>query len=137
MFFYDYRTYLGSNARPRLIYAKCFQLTCQIIEYCSQEGLEFQLLLNRFGAEQFLARLSQSAFAQKFVFKGGSLLAYLIDTDRKTKDLDFTIKHLSNQVDEITAIIKSVLETPVDDCLEWGEIEGSALTLKPTAPFLA
>lgn len=103
-------------------------LHAKLLNIARQEGLEFQLLLNRFGAEQFLERLSQSAFAQKFVFKGGSLLAYLIDTDRKTKDLDFTIKHLSNQVDEVAAIIKSVLETRVDDCLEWGEIEGSPLT---------
>lgn len=103
-------------------------LHAKLLNIARKEGLEFQLLINRFGAEQFLARLSQSPFVEKFIFKGGSLLAYLIDTDRKTKDLDFTIIHLSNQVDEIRNIIKSVLEIPMDDCLDWGAIEGSTLT---------
>ncbi len=103
-------------------------LHAKLLNIARKERIEFQLLMNRFGAEQFLARLSRSPFAKKFIFKGGSLLAYLIDTDRKTKDLDFTIKHLSHQVDEVADVIKSVLRIPLDDCLKWGEIESSPLT---------
>ena len=103
-------------------------LHAKLLNIARKEGIEFQLLLNRFGAEQFLARLSQSDFVNKFIFKGGALLAYLIDTDRKTKDLDFTINQLGNQVEEVTAIIQSVLKIPMDDCVDWGEVEGSPLT---------
>ena len=103
-------------------------LHAKLLNIARKEGIEFQLLLNRLGAEQFLARLSQSPFANQFIFKGGALLAYLIDTDRKTKDLDFTLNKLSNQVEEITAIIQSVLKIPMDDCVDWGDTKGSPLT---------
>jgi len=109
-------------------------LHAKLLNIARKEGIEFQLLLNRFGAEQFLARLSQSPFVDKFIFKGGALLAYLIDTDRRTKDLDFTLKQLSNQVGEVTQIIQSILKIPMDDCLQWGEIEGSPLT-HPDMPY--
>ena len=39
----------------------------------------------------------------------------------------FSIKQLSNQVDEITSVIRSILEISVDDGIEWKEIEGSPL----------
>ena len=69
-------------------------LHAKLLNSARQEGLEFQLLLNRFGAEQFLERLTKSRYAERFIFKGGSLLAYIIETDRKTRDLDFSIKPL-------------------------------------------
>ena len=102
-------------------------LQAKLLNIARQTGLEFQLLLNRFGAEQFLVRLSESPFVEKFIFKGGSLLTYLIETERRTKDLDFTVKQLGNQVDDVVSVIKSVLAIPMDDGLEWGEIEGYAL----------
>jgi len=55
------------------------------------------------------------------------LLTYLIDSDRKTKDLDFSIRELSNEVDEIVTVVRSVLEIPVKDGFNWGGIKGKAL----------
>lgn len=102
-------------------------LHARILNIAHTKKVDFQVLLNRLAAEQFLYRLSQSPYSKKFIFKGGSLLTYLIDSDRKTKDLDFSIKEISNQVDDITKIIQSVLEIPVDDGLEWKNVEGKAL----------
>jgi predicted nucleotidyltransferase component of viral defense system len=39
--------------------------------------------------ERFLARLSQSSYRDKFVLKGGTLLAKYLPLGRETKDLDF------------------------------------------------
>jgi hypothetical protein len=103
-------------------------LHAKLLSIARKDRIEFQLLLNRFGAEQFLARLSQSSYVDKFIFKGGALLAYLIDTARKTKDLDFTISQLSNQVEEVTAVIQTVLKIQMDVCVSWSKIEGSPLT---------
>ena len=102
-------------------------LHAKLLNIARRQGLDFQLLLNRFGAEQFLARLSESTFVEKFVFKGGSLLTYLIDTERKTKDLDFTIKQLSHEVRDVERVIQAVLAIPIDDGLEWGQLQGSPL----------
>ena len=67
-------------------------LKAKLLNLAKEKNVELQVLLDRFGAEQFLARLSQSAVANQFIFKGGSLLVYLIETNRKTRDIDFSIK---------------------------------------------
>ena len=66
-------------------------LQARLVIVAREKKLEHQNLFNRFGVEQFLERLSRSSVARKFVFKGGTLLAYLIETDRKTRDLDFSV----------------------------------------------
>ncbi len=45
-----------------------------------------QLLL-----ERFLARLSHSKHQQKFIFKGGLLLAQYLMIGRETADIDFSL----------------------------------------------
>jgi len=92
-----------------------------------QLGVDLQLLFNRYGAEGFLARLSASPFRERFIFKGGSLLAYLIDSERKTKDLDFSIRQISNKVDDALDIIQEILNIPMDDGLVWDSPEGAPL----------
>ena len=89
-------------------------LRARLLNISKEKKIDLQFLLNRLGAEQFLYRLSQSPHAEKFIFKGGSLLTYLIESERKTKDLDFSIREISNQVDETVKIIRSVLDIPVD-----------------------
>lgn len=102
-------------------------LQAKLLNIAHQKGLDFQLMLNRFGAEQFLARLSQSTFVDQFVFKGGSLLAYLVDTERKTKDLDFSLWQISHQVEEVKQAIQEILSIPLEDGITWKKIEGSSL----------
>src|SRR3989338_2899942 len=99
-------------------------MQARILNISREKKIDFQLLLNRLAAEQFLCRLSQSPHVEKFIFKGGSLLNYLIDSDRKTKDLDFSIKQIRNQVDDVVKIIRSILDIPVDDGIEWKDMEG-------------
>lgn len=103
-------------------------LQVKLLKVAKEKRIEFQLLLNQFGAEQFLARLSLSPVAEKFIFKGGTLLTYLIKTDRKTKDLDFLIKQISNEVEELIKVIQSIQEIPLEDGITWGKIQGGALS---------
>lgn len=102
-------------------------LKAKLLHISKENNIDFQVILNRFGAEQFLARLSQSEVAGQFVFKGGSLLMYLIETNRKTRDIDFSINRLSNQVDNLIAVIQNILEVDLDDGIVWGKPVGEAL----------
>lgn len=102
-------------------------LRARLLNLSKEKKIDFQWLLNRLGAEQFLYRLSQSPHAEKFIFKGGSLLTYLIESDRKTKDLDFSVRQITSQVDEVAKIIRSILEIHVDDGIAWKEVEGEPL----------
>ena len=52
---------------------------------------DFQLLLQRYGAERFLYRLGESPYRERFVLKGAMLLALWGEAIyRPTRDLDFT-----------------------------------------------
>lgn len=102
-------------------------LRARLLNLSREKKIDFQWLLNRLGAEQFLYRLSQSLHSEKFIFKGGSLLTYLINSERKTKDLDFSMRQIASQVDEVVKIIRSVLDIPVDDGIKWMEVEGEPL----------
>lgn len=103
-------------------------IKAKLLHISRENNIDFQVILNRFGAEQFLARLSQSEVASQFVFKGGSLLMYLIKTNRKTRDIDFSIKRLSNQVDNLVTVIQSILEIDLDDGIAWDKPVGEALS---------
>lgn len=103
-------------------------IKAKLLHISKEDNIDFQVILNRFGAEQFLARLSQSEVVSQFVFKGGSLLMYLIETNRKTRDIDFSINRLSNQVDNLVTVIQRVLEIDLDDGIVWGKPIGEALS---------
>ena len=60
-----------------------------------------QLLL-----ERFLARLSASPYQDKFIFKGGLLLAQYIAINRETIDIDFLITKIKSEMQNIEKIIK-------------------------------
>ena len=102
-------------------------LHAKLLNISRAQKVDIQLLLNRLAAEQFLYRLSLSPYAQKFIFKGGSLLTYLIESDRKTKDLDFSIKQMKNQVEDIVKITRSILDIAVDDGIDWKKTDGAPL----------
>lgn len=108
------------NTNPKSIHAK-------LLNIAQETKGDFQDLLNRYGAESFLARLARSPFAERFIFKGGFLLTYLIHTERKTQDLDFSIRQISNKVDEAANVISEILAIAVDDGLIWQPLESAAL----------
>src|SRR3989338_5754411 len=102
-------------------------IRAKLLNVAKEDKVIFQDLLHRYGAEQFLARLSSSDFLERFIFKGGSLLTYLIDTKRQTKDLDFSIRQIGNKVEDALTIIRGILEIPMDDGLTWDEPTGTPL----------
>ena len=102
-------------------------IRAKLLNVAKYEKIIFQDLLHRYGAEQFLARLSSSEFLERFIFKGGSLLAYLVDTERQTKDLDFSIRQISNKVEDTLATIRCILEMPMEDGLKWDSPEATPL----------
>jgi hypothetical protein len=66
--------------------------------------------------EGFLARLVESAYADRLILKGGVLLAAL-DVRRPTRDVDFQGQYMSNDVGQVLAIVKAIASAPIDDGL--------------------
>lgn len=69
-----------------------------------------QLLL-----ERFLARLSVSPHQNKFIFKGGLLLAQYIVINRETIDLDFMLTKLKAESQQIEKAIKEISAIDTQD----------------------
>ncbi|OGT62346.1 MAG: hypothetical protein A3E85_03815 [Gammaproteobacteria bacterium RIFCSPHIGHO2_12_FULL_45_12] len=65
-----------------------------------------QLLL-----ERFLARLSDSPYQDKLIFKGGLLLAQYIAINRETIDIDFLMTKIKSEMGNIEKVIKEVAAT--------------------------
>ena len=76
-----------------------------------ETNLTFQIILQLFAQEEFLRKLSQSEYNKKFVLKGGMFIYTLTNYEsRPTKDVDFVMRSLSNELDDIRAIIAEICE---------------------------
>lgn len=64
-------------------------ILARLLALAKQRGDDYNLLLNRFGTERLLARVSASSHADRFLLKGALLFALWYDTPhRPTKDVD-------------------------------------------------
>lgn len=64
-------------------------ILARLLTLAKQRGNDYSLLLNRFGMERLLARVSASPHADRFLLKGALLFALWYDTPhRPTKDAD-------------------------------------------------
>lgn len=78
-------------------------------------GRPTQELLQLYVLEGFLDRLAVSDVRDRFVLKGGVLLAAFA-TRRPTKDVDLAGVNLANSTEAVLAVIQTVLETsPAED----------------------
>jgi predicted nucleotidyltransferase component of viral defense system len=79
------------------------------------QGKPFAELLQYYGMERFLYRLSKSEYVDKFVLKGGLLIyGWNIPLRRPTRDIDFR-GYLDNSAQTIRRAIKDVIEEPVPE----------------------
>ncbi len=66
--------------------------------------------------ERFLERISLSENKDKFILKGGMLVAAMVGLDaRSTMDLDATVKGTGVTVEDIENIISAIITVPLDD----------------------
>lgn len=64
-------------------------ILARLLALAKQRGDDYSLLLNRFGMERLLARVSMSPHAERFLLKGALLFALWYDTPhRPTRDAD-------------------------------------------------
>jgi predicted nucleotidyltransferase component of viral defense system len=65
--------------------------------------------------ERFLTRLARSSYKEKFVLKGGTLLAKYIHLGRETQDLDFYIQKLSNTEQSLRTVLQAICDVEAND----------------------
>jgi hypothetical protein len=81
-----------------------------------RQGRPFTELLSLHALEGFLARLAISTERDRFVLKGGVLLA-AYDLRRPTRDVDLQAQDLSNDAATVLAVVRSIAALPFADGL--------------------
>lgn len=88
----------------------------RIKNYAKSNNIAAQVVLQNYMFECFLARLSVSDYSEKFVVKGGMLIAAIVGLDtRSTMDLDATLRNLPLTVEKITEAINTICEIDMQD----------------------
>lgn len=92
------------------------QLKDLIRNLSRKKSADAQVLLRNYMMERFLERISISDYKDRFILKGGMLVAAMVGLDaRSTMDLDATIKGSDLNVKEAESIINSIISVPLDD----------------------
>ena len=82
----------------------------QLATHAKTTGRPFQEVLQYFAMERFLARLSTSAHADKFVLKGGLMFAvWNTSHTRPTRDIDL-LAHMPNDVDTAASVVRDICQ---------------------------
>lgn len=96
--------------------AKAMSLKAKIRNIAKSKNIPAQVILQNYMFERFLNRLSVSQYKEKFVIKGGMLVAALIGLDnRATMDLDTTLKNLPLTPEAIERALKEIFEINLND----------------------
>jgi len=88
----------------------------KLLKMSREQNLDFNRLLMLYLQEGFLHRLSISQYKELFILKGGVLLySTYLEKARPTKDVDFLVQNLSNQLDEFLQVIKRIVSINIKD----------------------
>ena len=96
------------------------QLKDLIRNLSKDKSADAQILMRNYMMERFLERISLSEYRDKFILKGGMLVAAMVGLDaRSTMDIDATVKGATVGIEEVENMIASIISVPVDDGVEF------------------
>ena len=96
-------------------------LQARINNISKETGVHQNVLLKSFFFDAFLKRLSASAYADHFVFKGGFLLSSALGIAlRSTMDIDFLIRQMPLDEETVSKAMKEVIAMEVGDKVKFG-----------------
>ena len=99
-----------------MITENAMQLKAKLNNKAKELNIAPQVMLQNYIMECFLERLSKSEYADKFIIKGGILIASLVGlSNRSTMDIDTTVKNFPLKEYEISKIISYVCGVKNDD----------------------
>ena len=96
--------------------SKAMSLKAKIRNYAKDNRIAAQVVLQNYMFERFLARLSRSEYRDKFVIKGGMLIAAIVGLDtRSTMDLDTTLKGMPLTEEKILEAVNTISKINLGD----------------------
>lgn len=81
-----------------------------------KKSADAQILMRNYMMERFLERMSVSQYQDKFILKGGMLVAAMVGLDaRATMDIDATIKGADVNGETVERIVSDIVSVPLED----------------------
>lgn len=100
--------------------SNAMSLKARIRNIARQKNIPAQVVLQNYMFERLLIRLSASSYKDKFVLKGGMLVAAMVGLDnRATMDLDTTLKNLPLTPDAIRSALEQICAVPSGDTVNF------------------
>lgn len=100
--------------------SNAMSLKARIRNIARQKSIPAQVVLQNYMFERLLVRLSASPCKDKFVLKGGMLVAAMVGLDnRATMDLDTTLKNLPLTPDAIRSALEQICAVPSGDTVNF------------------
>ena len=88
------------------------------------------IVYNRFFFDSFLLRLAASPYKEKFILKGGLYLSSVLGIEsRSTMDIDFCVKQLAMEKQNIVDIITEVAKIDIGDAVNFEVIGTSEIRI--------
>jgi len=98
--------------------SNAMSLKAKIRNLSKEKNVPAQVILQNYMFECFLERLSKSEYKDKFILKGGMLIAALVGiNNRSTMDLDTTLINYPLSIDSITTAVRSICNVVIDDMI--------------------
>ena len=92
------------------------QLKDLIRNLSKKNAADAQILMRNYMMERFLERISLSSYRDKFILKGGMLVAAMVGLGaRSTMDLDATVKGANVSVEDVENMMAEIISVPIDD----------------------
>ena len=96
--------------------SEVMSLKARIRNIAKHKNIPAQVILQNYMLERLLVRLSISEYKDKFVIKGGMLVAAIVGLDnRATMDMDTTLRNLPLTPESISKALKSICSISCDD----------------------
>ncbi len=96
--------------------SNAMSLKAKIRNIAKEKNIPAQVILQNYMFERLLVRLSASKYKDKFVLKGGMLVAAMVGLDnRATMDMDTTLKNLPLTPEAIRSTLDNICNSPFDD----------------------
>ena len=96
--------------------SKAMSLKAKIRNIAKQKNIPAQVILQNYMFERLLVRLSMSEYKEKFVLKGGMLVAAIVGLDnRATMDMDTTLKNLPLTPGAIRTALEDICNISCED----------------------
>ena len=90
------------------------------MKQAKRDGRPFQEVLQYFGLERFLYRLSRTPHRDRFILKGGLMLrVWGTPESRPTRDIDL-LGFVNNEITNLETIAREICTIDVEDDGEWG-----------------